>query len=236
VANRYAPTTANGILSALRSVLHEAERLALMSAEDSARARDLKRVRGVRPPAGRALTMDELLALRGACGGSEALGARDRALLSVLFGGGLRRSEVVGLDVGDLAGDELRVVGKGNKARLVYLSPAHVLDVERWLACRGPGPGPGPLLCPVLKSGRVVIRRLSTQAVLVALLRLAERGGIAKASPHDARRTYITALLDRGADIAAVAALAGHASVTTTARYDRRGERAKRAAAQLLNS
>lgn len=232
LADRYAPATANKILAALRGVLREAARLELMSAEAAARASDLKRVRGVTPPRGRALGVDELAALRAACTASEALGVRDVALLALLYGGGLRRTEAVDLDVDDVAGDELTVHGKGAKVRQVYLSAVHAFDVQTWLAVRGSEGG--PLLCPVLRGGRVVIRRLTDQAVLVALRRLAARASLAKFSPHDLRRTFISTLLDKGADIATVAKLAGHAQVTTTARYDRRDERAKRAAAELL--
>jgi integrase len=232
LADRYAPATANKILAALRGVLREARRLGLMSAEAEAKATDVKRIRGVRPARGRALGADELTALRAACKVSEALGARDVALLALLYGGGLRRSEAVRLDIDDVAGDELTVHGKGAKTRVAYLSEVHAFDLVTWLGFRGSEGG--PLLCPVLRGGRVVLRRLTDQAVLVALRRLAARAGLARFSPHDMRRTFISDLLDKGADIATVAQLAGHSQVTTTARYDRRGERAKRAAAALL--
>jgi integrase/recombinase XerD len=97
------------------------------------------------------------------------------------------------------------------------------------------GTSAGPLLCPVNKGGTVTIRRLSDQAVLGALQKRAKQAMVKRFSPHDLRRTFISDLLDAGADIATVQRMAGHASPETTSRYDRRGEATKQRAASLLH-
>ncbi len=113
------------------------------------------------------------------------------------------------------------MLGKGNKQREVPLPPGAVAALEDWLAVRGDWDG--ALFPPLNKGGRVARRRMSEQAVYAALAKRAAAAGVADLSPHDLRRTYVGDLLDRGADIATVQRLAGHADVSTTARYDRRG-------------
>lgn len=245
VAQKYAHTTANRMLCALRGVLKAAWRLGQLPTEEYHRAIDLSPVRGETLPRGRALTAGELRALFAACGDGKNAGVRDGALLGILYGCGLRRAEAVALDCADYYKDanELRVrFGKGNKQRQVYLPPGARTALDKWIGLRGEAVGSedGPLFLPVLKGraapgGRIVLRRLSDQAVMDILLRRARQAGLQKTSPHDFRRTFISDLLDAGADIATVQKMAGHSSVSTTARYDRRGEAAKQRAASLLH-
>ena len=235
LAERFAPATANKMLAALRGVLRECWRLGDLDAEECKRATDVPGVKGTRLLAGRALTGGELGALFEACNASPS-GARDAALVSVLFGCGVRRAEAVALDLADFDPETGALTvrhGKGNKARVVYATNGGRQAIVDWIAVRGSEPG--PLLCPVTKGGRVERRRLVPQSVQDRGAFLAGKAGVTAFSPHDARRTFISSLLDSGADLVTVQALAGHASVTTTARYDRRGEEAKRKAAGLLH-
>src|SRR5207253_6416555 len=109
-------------LSAVKGCLKECWRLQRMSAEDFRRTIDVPPVRGVPPPSGRALSRDELVALLAACAAdTTAAGRRDAALIGLLYACGLRRSEAVALDVGDLRPGELMVrKGKRNKSRVCY--------------------------------------------------------------------------------------------------------------------
>jgi site-specific recombinase XerD len=238
LAERHAPATVNKMLSALRRVLKEAWRLGQMDAESYHAAADVTSVRSTTGLRGRGLTPAELARLFEACEADDSpAGIRDASLLAVLYGAGVRRAEAVALTLADLDSTtgELRVrAGKGRKDRTTYMPEGALDAVVRWLELRGEAPG--PLFCRVTKAGRILAggSPLSGQAVLVILRKRALEGGVEQFSPHDLRRSYISDLLDAGADIVTVQRLAGHSAVTTTARYDRRLEDTKSAAAQRL--
>lgn len=238
LAGKYAPATANKMLSALRGVVKQCWRLGYIAAEERDRTCDLSPVRGKTLPKGRALTSAERKALFECCADDEkpARGARDAALLAVLYVCGLRRGEVPGLDLTDFDPDtgEVRVRhGKGNNQRIIYATGGAGEAIQGWVAHRGEEPG--PLFWPVLKSGKPVRRRISDQTVYDVLKRLREATGSKAFSPHDFRRTFVSDLIEARGDISVAQQLAGHASPETTARYDRRGEKAKKAAAEELH-
>lgn len=237
LADTYAPATANRMLAALRRTLQEAWRLELISAEEYRRAADLKVIKEQKLPAGRALGGDEVLLVLEACArDATPAGVRDSALIAVLVGTGLRRSEAVALDVSDYESSSgaLKVrSGKGRKDRLVYVAGGALTALDDYLTVRGRAAG--PLFVAATRGGHITRRRMTDQAVRVILEKRGREAGIADFSPHDLRRTMITGLLDAGADIATVQKLAGHADPATTARYDRRGEESKQQAAALLD-
>ena len=103
-----------------------------------------------------------------------------------------------------------------------------------WLAVRGADPG--ALFVAVNKSGRITnYEHMTPKTIYTMLAKRATEAGVKSFSPHDMRRTFVSDLLDAGADITTVSKMAGHSSVTTTSRYDRRPEEAKRKAASLLH-
>jgi len=238
LVERESPATANLAISALRGVLKESWRLGLMSAEEHARAADVKRVKATTLPAGRMLSRNEVQKLFQATENGTPLGIRDAAIFAVMRVG-LRRAELVGLDledyIRDASGAELRVrLGKGRKERLVKV-PGHLADrVDIWLEVRGDTTG--PLFLASDGAGRgITNRRPSTTAIAALCRRYGRRAKLAPFTPHDLRRTMISELLDAGADLSSVSKLAGHANVSTTQRYDRRDERAMRDAVELLS-
>jgi site-specific recombinase XerD len=234
--SRFAPSTVNRTLSALRSVLKHAWRLGLMDAETYRRAVDVENVRATTLPSGRAVEHDELRVLFAVCAEDDSpAGRRDAAMLAVLYGGGLRRGELCQLDLRDFdaAGCALTVRGgKGRRQRVVYLTRQACKYLKGWIRERGDDPG--PLFCPVSAAGLVRISRMRGESLWYILRKRMRQAGVSGITPHSMRRSFVTALLAAGVDVFTVQRMAGHADAVTTARYDRRGEATRREATQTL--
>ena len=228
------PGTANKRLSGYRGVLKACRRLELLDRQREIELGDIDPVKGSSPPTGRHLDTTELAKLFRSClSDSSPAGSRDAAVLAVLAGAGLRRSECSGLDVADYDGRWLTVRrGKGNKSRRVRLAQGAPELIDRWLDVRGREPG--PLFTQIDRIGRMSAARLGSSAVRDRLAVRGREAGLEPFASHDLRRSWIGQLLDAGADLPSVQALAGHASPTTTSGYDRRPERAKEEAALKL--
>jgi integrase/recombinase XerD len=149
------------------------------------------------------------------------LGLRDRAMLETLYATGLRVSELIGLTLGQVGLDAgvVRVIGKGNKERLVPLGDEAVEWLKRYLAKARPD------LAGTTKRQHMFLTRrhepLTRQAFWALIKRYAVRAGIAPAalSPHVLRHAFATHLLNHGADLRVVQLLLGHADITTTTIY-----------------
>ncbi|MDX6551796.1 MAG: integrase/recombinase XerC [Gaiellales bacterium] len=212
---RYAPATAARKLSSVRGAY------AWLFARGHAPRDPAAVVPGPRrprmlPPTFKASELEELL--DGTFPPGPA-GLRDRALLELLYGSGLRASEVctVRLRDLDLARGDLRVTGKGDKQRMVPIGGACAQALERWL-------GEGrPRMAASGGSDRLFVsvrgRPLSSSDVRRAMSRALRRAGIPARSPHALRHSFATHLLENGADLLSIQEMLGHASVATTQVY-----------------
>lgn len=169
------------------------------------------------------IPVDELFALLEMPSTKTVLGLRDRAILELLYAGGLRISELCGLNVGDVdrSGRIVRVMGKGRKERLVPVHPKAVERLNDYLMRRGellaePHKHQAPeAMFLNFRGGRLtprsIARHLDTYVLECALAR--------KVSPHALRHSFATHLLAGGADIRSIQELLGHASLSTTQKY-----------------
>ena len=165
----------------------------------------------------RLLRVDQVIRLLDTIPLATDLGIRDRALLETLYGGGLRVSEVVGLNQLDVDRGErlVRVRGKGRRERLCPVGPMAIHWIDHYLAVRQPKNPQEPAL---------FLNRYGTRLTTRSVGRLLERhlarvGLIDAASPHTLRHCFATHLLDRGADLRSIQELLGHRSLATTQVY-----------------
>lgn len=145
-----------------------------------------------------------------------AKGARDRAILEVLYASGLRVSELCKLKISDVNDTYVRIQGKGGKERIVPIGTQAILAVDRYLAFRDGVENERQDALFVGKFNRPIDR----VTVWKLVKKYAEQAGIVKTIfPHTFRHTFATHLLDNGADLRVIQEMLGHASISSTDRY-----------------
>ncbi len=217
-----APASVQRLLSTLRGLFRWMRGEGLLSGRDPTRGGARLRLWDRLPDV---LSPEDALALANAPAGDDWKALRDRALLALLYGGGLRVSEACGLRLGDLslrahAGDQaagvMRVVGKGAKERLVPCGGVARARIEDWLAEGRPRLPPGSDRVLLSRSGAPLDRHRAFRIVQDAARRVGLRQPV---HPHTLRHSCATHLLLGGGDLRAVQEFLGHADLRTTERY-----------------
>ncbi len=220
-----APSTVARKVSSIRSLFTHAIALGLVD-DNPARPELVKAPRVSQESRTPGLTQQEARELLAAIGGDDLTALRDRAMIELALRTGLRRSEIVGANRGDL-GDEfghrtLTVTGKGGELQTVKLPVPAGRALDAYLAARGATDDHHePLFVSHARNGTAG-QRLSAQAMYRRVKRHARAAGIEKRiTPHSLRHTFVTLALDGGASVRQVQAAARHADPKTTLRYDR---------------
>ena len=205
-------------LSALRPCFKDLQRLGVL-AHNPAKLAPSPKLEKVLP---HYLSVDETFHLLGEPKGDDFAACRDKAVLEVFYSGGLRLSELAGLNLGDmdLAPGVLRVWGKGGKERLAFLGEPAKGALAAYLPlrlCFLAGHGAGDETALFINSRG---RRLSTRGVARVVAKWVRLAGLSPGlTPHGLRHSFATHLLEGQADLRAVQELLGHASISTTGRY-----------------
>ena len=223
----YAPATLARKLSTLRGFTRHLTEAGVLAADPAHGLPGPRRRR--RLP--RVLSLSDVDALVAATEGTDPLALRDRLILELLYGCGLRSMELVSLRLGDVQVAQAQIVvhGKGGKTRIVPLGDEAAVALRRYLE-RGRGelesqPVPsGRLEGAALRRDAALLisrtgRQLLTSDVRRLVVKYSRLAGIDPASPHMLRHAYATHMLERGADLRAIQELLGHASVSTTQVY-----------------
>jgi site-specific recombinase XerD len=219
-----APASVNVRLSAIRKLASEAAENDLLDRNIAQGILSLKGVRQAGARAGNWLNREqsrELLALPDT---STAEGKRDRAILAVLLGCGLRRSELVALHFESVQQRDGRwvfseVLGKGKRIRIVAIPPFVKLAIGEWTAAAGIHAG---ALFRRVRKGKYrenAPAALSERMVWHVVMKYARKAGLARVAPHDLRRTCARLCRTSGGELEQIQFLLGHASIQTTERY-----------------
>ena len=219
-------TTTNNYLSVIKLFAKECFYHNAIDSNTYNSIRDISKYRGTPPDNGRALKLREINKIKNYFSGNlSAREIRNYAIFTLAVSCGLRRAEISAINIENIKGRKLTVIGKGNKARDTYLTKTVLNALSAW---RNQLPvKKGALFVHVTRSDKIQADRLGVKGVHYVIQKIQRDCKINQFTTHDLRRTFATTLLQFNNDIFTVQDLLGHSSPTTTKRYDKRGEQGK---------
>ncbi|MCM8560023.1 tyrosine recombinase XerC [Pseudomonas shahriarae] len=232
----YAPNTSSLYVNAVRGVMNEAWRISLISQEHLLKMRSVKATAGTRLSQGRNLRRTLIRELMDVCAADpRPQGLRDAAVIGILYGSGMRKSESVNLDLAQVnfAERSLRVTGKGNKELLKYAPAWAFAKLQAWLEFRREQLKEGEqddsfLFNRIRRGSHITRERITKHAIYYIARQRGEQVGV-KIMPHDFRRSFITRVIEEH-DLSIAQKLAHHTNIQTTASYDVRDDNERRRA------
>ena len=232
----YAPNTSSLYVNAVRGVMNEAWRMSLISQEHLLKMRSVKAASGTRLGQGRNLRRTLIREMMEVCAADpRPQGLRDAAVIGLLYGSGMRKSESVNLDLAqvDFAQRSLRVIGKGNKELVKYAPDWAFAKLQAWLEFRRgqlkEGEEDDTFLFNRIRRGSHITReRITKHAIYYIARQRGDQVGV-KIMPHDFRRSFITRVIEEH-DLSIAQKLAHHTNIQTTASYDVRDDNERRRA------
>jgi len=232
----YAPNTSSLYVNAVRGVMNEAWRISLISQEHLLKMRSVKASAGTRLSQGRNLRRTLIRELMDVCAADpRPQGLRDAAVIGILYGSGMRKSESVNLDLAQVNFQErsLRVIGKGNKELVKYAPAWAFAKLQAWLEFRREHLKEGEqddnfLFNRIRRGSHITRERITKHAIYYIARQRGEQVGV-KIMPHDFRRSFITRVIEEH-DLSIAQKLAHHTNIQTTASYDVRDDNERRRA------
>lgn len=230
----YAPNTSSLYVNAIRGVMNQAWQQNLITQDHLLKIRAVKAGGGSRLVKGRNLRRNLIRELMDACAADpRPQGLRDAAIIAILYGSGMRKSESVNMDLWqvDVEQRSLQVLGKGNK-ELIKFAPAWAFEkLEAWLAFRQANLPDGveddSFLFNRIRRGNHITRdRLTKHAIYYIAKQRGRQVGV-DIMPHDFRRSFITRVIEEY-DVSIAQKLAHHANIATTVSYDVRDDNERR--------
>lgn len=216
-------STANSYLTDLKSLAKECYYQEAIDIKTYNAIRDIKQYKGIAADNGRALSLKEVNKIKESFSNPKnAREYRNYAIFALAIGCGLRRHEISILNIEDIKERKIHIRGKGDKARITYLSKFTQKAVNDWL--KQINRKKGALFVHVTQGDRIKPNRLGIKGIHHVIQNIQVKCKTKSFTTHDLRRTFATTLLHANTDIFTVQSLLGHSDPMTTKRYDKRGE------------